>query len=431
MSVEELTIKLLNAESAEERRQAAEEIIEGAYYNRDTIYALSTALADKDSGVKDICARALAETPPEYAETATIAVAPYMSINNIELRNLAGDVMIKLGDRSVNPLLPYLKCDDHDIRKFACDIIGLIGEADAAEYIYPLIEDRDNNVVLSAIETLGNLRNPNSVEHILKIYDKKEEYNPQIIDALGKIGSNDALEFLMNKLETEEEQFIRVAVIDALAISCEDIHIANKLFEQMLDDEPEMQTILLKTICAVSFRCSEIVVLPSEYRKIAYLALNDTDSDTRAAGLYSLGSEYISEDVKSLIREVQENNSETQMHILYNLLVNSSKETIVSFFDEYCSSCIEQSSTENTFDFLSNIANFWEDVPLNNRAFVIQIILEHLIDSRQSGANLIFEMFYKNDKISTQSAIEKLKIDKKEKDISFLIDLLNTLQSEE
>lgn len=133
-------------------------------------------------------------------------VVPFVTSHDISVRNLAGEILLKLGSNSVDAMIQFDHQDDNDTLKFIIDVLGLIGDQRASLFIMGILSASENdNVILACIEALGNLRYEGSVDVLMLFYDRNELYKPTTVEALGKIGSRAALNFLITKFPSEDE----------------------------------------------------------------------------------------------------------------------------------------------------------------------------------------------------------------------------------
>jgi HEAT repeat protein len=186
---------LLADENPDLRRRAAEEL--GECSGLAAVAALAAALEDESKGVRDAAARSLLAIG---GVNVSRAIVEYLDASNIVTRNLASELLVKLGPTSLPALLPYLEHVSQDTRKFAVDIIGLIGEEEPTQFLLPLLVDRDENVVVSTVEALGNMKSARSLPFLFEAYDRDDYTRPAVAEALGKIGDPSASGFLMDRL---------------------------------------------------------------------------------------------------------------------------------------------------------------------------------------------------------------------------------------
>ena len=161
----------------------------------DKVVEFVTAkLLSTDNGVKDTITRILSynKNPniPKY-------LVPYISSENIAARNLAGEILLKRNNGSIDAMLNYLPEANDDDQKFIIDILGLIGDPKPAfEIVTVLRYTKDENVILACIEALGNLRTDIGTEDLISAYEQNELFRPTIIEAFGKIGSVECVNFI-------------------------------------------------------------------------------------------------------------------------------------------------------------------------------------------------------------------------------------------
>lgn len=419
---------LMFHQDANVRRAAAESLLDKEDFDREILEAFVHGVLDPDPGVKDICSRALSKAESEDAYKAAIFIAPFIAHRDIEVRNLCSDILHRIGEPALEPLLPFLEEEDDFVRQFALDIVGAIGNEKAKEAITKLLDDKDPNVRSSAVEAIGNLRFQDKVEDIISRFNKEEDLNPIIIESLGKIGSKRAEEFLSNIIRNEDDFFLKTAAIDSFSLCGSDYDICVELMNQLDSTPDELQTTLLKTIYAIAFRNEYEIILPEELRYVAHKALNEDDEDFRGAGLVALGNSYKPEDVSSLMNEVLHYNEDTQQMILYNLLVNSPKEIIRPFFKEFLASPIP----DGTFlEFFSLFIPFWEEVNQENADEVIDVLFDDVFTISKRHAEELIEMLLQ---LHREKTLSKLKENLQTEDMDVLddtIDIIGTLELRE
>ncbi|MGA9295231.1 MAG: hypothetical protein WBV81_21760 [Ignavibacteriaceae bacterium] len=173
-------------------------------------------ITDEDKGVRNSVAYLLVNNANEKISNK---IVPYVSSPDISIRNLAGEILLKLGSNAVDAMLEYIDTGDDDDKKFVVDILGLVGDGRASTKITRLLNSSDNeNVVLACIEALGNLKAEKSLYHIMAFYGINELYRPTVIETLGKIGSHAALGFILYKYEEENDDLIKFSIVESLGL---------------------------------------------------------------------------------------------------------------------------------------------------------------------------------------------------------------------
>ncbi len=209
---------LLSADDPALRRRAAEELAEIKGFT--PIAALAAALRDENKGVRDSALRSLSRIGSEYVARAAVE---YIADENIVTRNLAAELLLKLKEHSVGALLPYLYDVNQDVRKFAVDILGLIGDESTVAHIIPLLDDPDENVVVSAAEALGNIRSPLAVPHLIRVFKLNDNAKAIVAEALGKIGDETGGDFLLKYFSAvvrnqQADNLVLYAVVDSIGL---------------------------------------------------------------------------------------------------------------------------------------------------------------------------------------------------------------------
>lgn len=173
---------------------------------------LTQKLLHPDNGVRDAVANSLINNSnPNIASY----VVPYVASKEISTRNLAGEILLKRGVSSIPAMLDYLDQGNNDDKKFLVDVMGLIGDLSPMQPIINLLKvSKDENVILACLEALGNIQAAEGVDEIILAYDKSELFRPTAIEALGKIGSEEAVNFMIAKYP-EEDELTKFSIIES------------------------------------------------------------------------------------------------------------------------------------------------------------------------------------------------------------------------
>ncbi|HRP02193.1 MAG TPA: HEAT repeat domain-containing protein [Candidatus Kapabacteria bacterium] len=383
---------------------AINNLISEANYDQELIAQFVKFLNSDDRGLRDAAYRILIHYPDNLKSKVAEKVAPMIENRAIEYRNLAGDILLKLGLPSALSLVKYLKVDDFDIRKFACDIIGLIDDGTLLDTVMQLYDDTDTNVVLSAIEAVGNIFYNNQtnidkthiIESLVELFETGNEVvKPQIVEALGKIGGKEAEKFLLNVLRYESDFFVKIAAIDSLAIVGSDLDICTMLLDEIHTYPYNIQTVVLKTAIAIGYRIGVQATLPIEGRDIARRALIDIDSDISSAGLVALGESYEVADIENLVVFYEKSDFETQQYLLYNLIQNSEVNAINEFLRLYFDIHNKKEFTSANVDLVSTIQSIWQNISENKGIIVITLLCELIMINESTNKNELLELISK------------------------------------
>ncbi len=181
--------------------------------NDQCIKAISELVKDSDKGVRNAASMQIINFGlPQFA----VHVVPFVASPDISVRNLAGEILLKMGSNSVEAIIQYDHQNDDDNLKFIIDILGLIGDQRSSLFIMGVLsESEDDNVILACIEALGNIRYDGAADVLMLFYDRNELYKPTAVESLGKIGSRSALNFLISKFPQEDE-LTQYSILDSL-----------------------------------------------------------------------------------------------------------------------------------------------------------------------------------------------------------------------
>lgn len=262
------------------RRQAAETLQDDG--SLAVVVALAAALQDESKGVRDAAFRSLLAI--DNANVA-LAIVEYIGNENITTRNLASELLMKLGKKSIHPLLPFLKDPSQDVRKFAVDILGLIGTDEQAEALIPLLDDPDENVVVSTVEAIGNLRGARALQALFSAYDHHDYAQSAIAEALGKIGDPAASDFLLLRAQeamgqSMSDPLLLFALIEALGGLGTD-RAFTVLMQSTDRVKGRLRSALLHTLVQISRRSSGSLEFPAKLRVDFLSALKDPDVAVR------------------------------------------------------------------------------------------------------------------------------------------------------
>ena len=424
MNKEDLIYNLKNSIDPEERRMAAVQLIDDFEIDDDVITALVFGAIDDDKGVKDITSRALSALKGAQASFAAQILTPFITYKNFDIRNIIGDILSNYKSLAVEPLLDFLKRDDHNLIKIVIDFLGNTGDLTILPIINEYLDNSDLNIVISVIEAIGKLKSRDSIGLLIENFEKDDDLKPFIIESLGKIGGKRAVNFLADNFKNNEDNFLKMACVDALGFCCEDMSICRLLMKELPNIKPELKTLVLKTIYAIAYRLEQYVDLPSEFRQIAYSALKDEDEDIQYAGLLALGNAYDIDDIKPLIEFAVFCNSDFKKKILSNLLNFSSSEIIEKFIHLFV---IYVSGTNALFEFFSNINELWNQAKYDNKTVLMETVIKTFLNEFQNSYLVILEIFLVCDKLLALSLLRREfeKGDRGRKDL--IIEILSDL----
>jgi HEAT repeat protein len=207
-------LEKVNSEDSNERRIAIEELM-FEELDEHALKIISSKISDADRGVRNAASQVLISNE---SDAVPGFITPFVASEEISVRNLAGEILIQFGSKSITPLLEFLPKGNDDDKKFVIDVMGLIGDQTAGPDILEQMDITTNdNILLACQEALGNLKFESAIPKLLEQYSKNELYKPTVIEALGKIGSKEALDF-MHKVYNDEDELTRFSLIESLGL---------------------------------------------------------------------------------------------------------------------------------------------------------------------------------------------------------------------
>ncbi|MEW6049884.1 MAG: HEAT repeat domain-containing protein [Candidatus Zixiibacteriota bacterium] len=182
------------------------------YAQDEALAGLVLALEDPDLGIRELAADSLVRA---NRPTVSHLLIRFLEHQDIGTRNLASEILVRIGREAVPALLANITVDDHDVRKFVVDVLGLIGDPQAVEALCDRLGDANSNVACSAAEALGEIRDNRAVPHLMAAFETREEIRLSVVEALGKIGTSETLHQLYAGLVADDPVLL-FAVIDAI-----------------------------------------------------------------------------------------------------------------------------------------------------------------------------------------------------------------------
>ena len=245
--------------------------------------AAARLLADEDPGVREEAAMLLENLA---TEEAAALIVPYIASDDITIRNLAGEVLVKIGAPAVDALVPRIDDDHHDVRKFAIDVLAQLPAQHLADRIAARLDDSDDNVVLAAVDALGDLR---AVEHhdaLRALYDRRPLARPGIVAAIGAFGSEANLDFLEQAL-ADEDPVVQYTAAEALAQQHQP-EVLDLLLRKIDGVDPMARPIVLSSIIKFNELDPYPAPLPASIKGYLVEMLDDFDLEYRCAAVHGL-----------------------------------------------------------------------------------------------------------------------------------------------
>lgn len=383
--------KILQLKSKDaEKRAAAAESLMGELLSIELVEALTELVEDEDKGVRNSVSLALAYNGNEKIPHKLVK---YISSKEISVRNLAGEILLKIGAAAVPSLIEYIDKGDDDDKKFVIDILGLIGDSSAYSKIAQVMKENENeNVILACVEALGNLAHTDAVEDLIEIFNCGELYKPMVVESLGKIGCEEAREFILERYR-EEDVITQFAMIESLGL------IGNMgtfffLINELSTTEGALVGPLLGSIYSLKEKFNLDVPYDERLKNLILLTIAEADIKYKKAAA-QLVSEFNDRDVVIACLNIYGEDAELD-------------ETLKPKFFENCNLLLSKmnevinSEPKNLLFILSLIKEIFDDNPRLVTSSISQIEQRSLLDSfvkclnnsdeeiRRTAAELLF-----------------------------------------
>jgi HEAT repeat protein len=193
------------------RESAAEAL--GKIGDSRAIEPLLAAMKDKHDGVQNSAAEALAKIGDSRAISALLVGLKSTGLSGKSYRF---ELLVKIGTPALEPLITTLKDKDENVREYAAQALGELGDARAVEPLIITLKDKDKNVREYAAKALGKIGDSRAVEPLIAaMKDKDYSVRGNATEALGKIGDSRAVEPLIAVMKDKDYDF-RESAAEAL-----------------------------------------------------------------------------------------------------------------------------------------------------------------------------------------------------------------------
>ncbi|MDX1764779.1 MAG: HEAT repeat domain-containing protein, partial [bacterium] len=195
----------------ETRRKAGEAM--GALNDPRAVATLTGLLGDSVWRVRKAAIASLVQMS-SCTEVVSSLVSALQSTDNAGMRNGACEALVRIGSPAVPALCIAAGDPDPDVRKFAADVLGDIGDRGGTGTLVATLKDGDPNVCAAAAENLGKIGDPHAVEPLLAVLQTTADLvQYSAVEALGRIGDRRAVPDLLKCLD---HRLLKVPALNAL-----------------------------------------------------------------------------------------------------------------------------------------------------------------------------------------------------------------------
>jgi HEAT repeat protein len=297
MNQEELLYLFKNHSDANIRRHSAEQIAMLTELNLEILSVFVDGLLDSDSGVRDVVFRTLISQENELASYITNSIVSNIASDDIQLRNICGEILKRTGKYSPESFLKYLEDNDQHTRQFAVDVCANIDSPCIREKLAGMIYDDSTNVRASVYEALGILNIKESIASLIARYEYEDDLKPLIIDTLGKYEDEIAEKFILDLLKIDDDIFIKLACLDSLSTFSKSEKIIDALLNDISQYPESIQSFLLKTIVFILERLNKELPNNDGIMDIAVNALHEDDENVIYSALKIIGAKMEAEHI--------------------------------------------------------------------------------------------------------------------------------------
>jgi HEAT repeat protein len=214
----------------------------GVLKDARAVLPLTNALRDTDRAVREAAVGALSS----LGSVSVPALAACLTDSALQVQEAASAILASLADaRVLAPLMQALGSRDWIVRMHAAKGLGRIGDPEAVPVLMPLLQDKvkavreeassalaaigaaavtgllealqhdDWMVRLHAVEALGKLKSPDSVEPLLRaLFNERDSaIREDVVRALGAIRDGRAVDYLVAVMK---EPGLRLLAVEAL-----------------------------------------------------------------------------------------------------------------------------------------------------------------------------------------------------------------------
>ena len=238
-------INMSQSENVNDREQSARFLL-NFVSNEKAERILLNLLKDENWRVRKSAAETIIflKTPSLLKEV----VKTLYNDDNAGARNAAMEILLHLGEFS----LPYVRNEyttEHpDVKLFIVTLSGDLKDTESLPFLYKCLSDANENVIASAIVSLGKIGSADSIGPLNKfIFSENTWFQYQAIESLGLIGHPDCITEISKLLPNS---FLRSAIIKALSDIDDDKSVI--VLCKCLNEKPSTELVL--ALCNLIYR---------------------------------------------------------------------------------------------------------------------------------------------------------------------------------
>ena len=268
------------------RREAA--TLLAGFGGEETFDRLEVLLKDSNNGVRDAAQNAIIILG---GRGAVEKMVPLLNHEVPAIRNMAIDILRKIGDDGLDILHTIAKDPTDNIRLFVLDILGSIGSTESLDTLIEGLYDTNPNVRNAAVISLGQLGDPRAFDHLKQLINDEEWIRFSVIESLAKIPHEDIADFLLDELNRwSKDEITLCAILETLGEICSEQTIRPLL--DLLENANEYVALSITQTLLKIMTIDAVASLPENdkrlIRNILEVHLADADDDFQRAILTAL-----------------------------------------------------------------------------------------------------------------------------------------------
>jgi len=266
----------LKSSDATIRKEALESLLT-VDLDSELIEMVAELFSDPDKGVRD--AASMLFTMQPYKDVPK-KIVKYIFSEDISIRNMAGEVLLKNGSNSIDALMEELGKGNSDDEKFLIDILGWIGDPKPTDKIIEILDtNKDENVILACAEALGNIKAESAVSRLVALLDNDEDeiLTPTVMEALGKIGNKEAIDHFMN-VYSDQDVLTKYTIVESLG-RVGDEESLGFLLNELQEAEPALVGSIVKASENLLTKMGFEIEFNDELKKVILTALDESDEE--------------------------------------------------------------------------------------------------------------------------------------------------------
>lgn len=318
---EQSIIDLLRSDDSENIREGA--YLAGTERVEAAVPLLITHIQNPDIGIQEAADRALQKIGGAKVAGAVI---PLLRSEDAPVRNIAMEMLRKIGATDMDGLVQLLHDQDPDMRIFAADILGSTGSLLAVAPLQgALLRDPEVNVRYQAAVSLGNLAFPEAAASLNSALHDEEWVQFSVIEALIKIRAESSVSALVKALDSSSE-LVASVIIDALG-EMGNVKAAPLLVHRLEVTTGPLRNKIVASIIKILGEKSLGLLGPRERDNLyqyMLVAIKDDDEDiqnTMIRGLAAMGGEKASAAIAEMAENLDPDRDHDRLEVIINALV--------------------------------------------------------------------------------------------------------------